>query len=107
VALAALGLAAVAFQRDEGFDLRSRCAFVPEGALQLEIVSRDGETTGPYGLTSEQAGDLLEQAATAAADAGMPWTSEPVDLVPAPKLVDLIRRSRAVAVTAEANNEES
>src|SRR5690606_30433673 len=41
-ALAALGLAAVSLQRAQGYDLRSRCAFVPEGPLSFELLDRDG-----------------------------------------------------------------
>lgn len=96
-ALAALGLAAVALQRDEGFDLRSRCAFVPEGPLMLEVVDRDGGSTGSYALTSEDAVALVRDAFGAAQAVGMEWSKEPIDLQPAPKLVELIRKSRMVA----------
>jgi CRISPR-associated protein Csb1 len=100
-ALAALGLAAVAFQREEGFDLRSRCAFVPEGPLALEVVDRDGASSGPYALTSEDAAALVKRASQAAEAEGMGWSAEPVDLIPAPKLVELIRRSREVAAVGD------
>jgi CRISPR-associated protein Csb1 len=106
-ALAALGLAAVAFQREEGFDLRSRCAFVPEGPLALELLGRDGAAAGPYSLTSEHAAELVRQASEVAKAEGMEWSAEPVDLRPAPKLVELIRKSREVAaVGAEGLEEE-
>lgn len=104
-ALAALGLAAVSLQRDQGYDLRSRCAFVPEGPLALEVVGRDGQVTGPYALSSEDAVALLAQASAVADEAGMGWAREPIDLQPAPKLVQLIRRSRQVAATGEAEGQ--
>lgn len=96
-ALAALALSGVAAQRDEGFDLRSRCAFAPEGPLAIELVDRDGGTSGPYSLSSDEAAALVAKAAEDASKHGMGWSSDPIDLVPAPKLVALIRKSREVA----------
>lgn len=104
--LAALGLAAIAFQRDEGFDLRSRCAFVPEGPLTLEVVERDGSSSGHYSLSSEEAALLLDRASEEAREVGMGWDSEPVNLIPAPKLVELIRKSREVAAVGGDEAEE-
>jgi CRISPR-associated protein Csb1 len=106
-ALAALGLAAVAFQREDGFDLRSRCAFVPEGPLALDVVDRDGASAGPYSLSATDAAELLRQASSAAEAQGMGWTAEPVDLRPAPKLVQLIRKSREVAAVGGDDAEEA
>jgi len=103
--LAALALAAVAHQRDAGFDLRSRCALTPEGPLAFEIVGRDGDVTGPFSLSSAEAGKLLDEATAEAARHGMGWNYEPLDLKPAPKLVQLIRKSREVAAT-EPEDEE-
>lgn len=102
VTLAALGLAAVALHRDEGFDLRSRCAFVPQGDLAFEIVGRDGGVSEPYSLDSNGAAALVTAASKAAAEMGMAWDTKPIDLTPAPKLVELIRRSRVVAAQGEA-----
>jgi CRISPR-associated protein Csb1 len=106
-ALAALGLAAVAFQREDGFDLRSRCAFVPEGPLALEVVDRDGASAGLYSLNSEDAAELVRRASDAAEAEGMGWSTEPVDLRPAPKLVQLIRKSREVAAVSGDEIEEA
>jgi CRISPR-associated protein Csb1 len=105
--LAALALAGVALQRDEGFDLRSRCAFIPEGAQQFEIVDRDGGSAGHFMLDSAAAAALLTRASEKAAAAGMGWSDEPVNLAPAPKLIELIRRSRQVAATGLAEAEEA
>ncbi|MEQ9400877.1 MAG: type I-U CRISPR-associated RAMP protein Csb1/Cas7u [Longimicrobiales bacterium] len=107
VALAALALAAIAFQREEGFDLRSRCAFVPEGPLALEVIGRDGSVSGPYSLSGDAAATLLADAAGAAEAAGMGWSAEPLDLRPAPMLVELIRRSRRVAAKEDADEDAS
>lgn len=105
-ALAALALAAVALQRQEGFDLRSRCAFIPEGPLVFEVVGRDGEIAGAYGLGPEEAATLLSAAVSEAGAVGMGWGADPLDLRPAPKLVELIRRSREVAATTDADEAE-
>jgi CRISPR-associated protein Csb1 len=101
VALAALALAAVAFQREDGFDLRSRCAFIPDGPLAFEVVSRDGGASGVYTLDPTDAETLLGSATEAASAVGMAWGEDPLDLRPAPKLVELIRRSRKVAARGE------
>lgn len=103
--LAALALAAVSFQRDEGFDLRSRCAFVPDGPLAFEVLDRDGQSSGPYSLSSEDAAALVARASKAASEFGMGWGRETVDLRPAPKLVELIRKSRDVAAKRPADED--
>lgn len=105
--LAALGLAAVALHRDEGFDLRSRCAFVPDAPLTFEVVGRDGGTIGSHSLTVDEAAELVEKAVAAAAKQGLTWETEPLNLEPAPKLVELIRRSRQVAAIEDSTDDDS
>ncbi len=100
-ALAALALAGVALQRDEGFDLRSRSALLPDRPLAFEILGRDGSVEGPFALPVDAALALVEKAASVAAEHGMGWSSDPITLTPAPKLVDLIRESRRVAAAAD------
>lgn len=97
-ALAALGLTAIAYQRDSGFDLRSRCAFRPLTPLSLELLSGDGGAPGTLSLDRPAAQRLLEEAANELEAAGLSWRSKPIDLAPAPKLVALIRKSRELAV---------
>lgn len=97
VALAALALAAIVHQRAQGYDLRSRCLLVPEGALALEIVRPDG-TSEPVALTVDEANELVKAAEQAARAAGLGWEREPVKLKAAPKLVALIKKSRAEAM---------
>jgi CRISPR-associated protein Csb1 len=98
VALAALAVAAIVHQRARGYDLRSRCLLVPEGDLILEIVKPDGSVE-PRALDLEGANALVAKAHTAAAAVGLGWQREPLKLKPAPKLVALIKRSRAEAAT--------
>lgn len=97
VALAALALAAIVHQRVQGYDLRSRCLLVPEGPLALEIVRPDG-TSEPVVLTVDEANELVKAAEQAARVAGLGWEREPVKLKAAPKLVALIKKSRAEAM---------
>lgn len=96
-ALAALGLASIAAHRAVGYDLRSRCALVPEGPLSLELVPSEGGPSTTVALDASGAFELLREAHQAATQRGLGWDREPIRLVPAPKLVELIRRSRALA----------
>lgn len=96
--LAALGLAAIAEHREEGYDLRSRCLLVPdvEHPATIELVRRDG-TTASFALSGADAARLLAAAHARAAEVGFGWSREPLALTPAPKLVALIRKSRELA----------
>jgi CRISPR-associated protein Csb1 len=96
-ALAALALAAVSCHRDEGYDLRSRCALVPTGPFVLEIVPADGSECAKYTLSPAGAAEILRGAHEKAAKAGFPWERVPLALKPAPKLAELIRKSRELA----------
>lgn len=100
-ALAALGLAAIAYSRDKGYDLRSRCSLRPLQGLVLELVTADGAEPAVFSLDRAGARELLAEAARRAADAGLPWPTDPIDLQPMPKLVALIRESRKKSVAEE------
>ena len=103
-ALAALALTAVAYQREQGYDLRSRSFLIPEAAspFQLEFVPADGGESTFYEFSVSDAQVLLKAAASAAAANGFAWEREPLKLKPMPKLVELIRASRRlVAETGE------
>ncbi len=99
--LAALALAAVAYQRENGYDLRSRCALRALGPISLELIGGDGGESRTFALDREAAKGMLDDAKRAAAKRGMSWREEPLTLVPAPKLVGLIRKSRQVTVVEE------
>ena len=96
VALAALAVAAIVHQRAQGYDLRSRCLLIPDGPLALELIKGDGSRT-EVTLSVEQATALLTLAHEQAAAVGMRWEREPVKLKAAPKLVALVKKSRAEA----------
>ncbi len=102
VALAALAIAGIVHQRAQGYDLRSRCVLVPDGPLALEIVRADGSVE-PVTLDVDGANALAKAAHEAAKSVGMGWEREPVKLKPAPKLVALIKRSRAEAAVGDAD----
>jgi len=97
-ALAALGLAAIAYQRENGYDLRSRCALRPLAPLTLELIPADGTEAESLSLDRNTAAEMLDEAAQALEQAGLGWRREPLDLTPAPKLVGLIRKSRELTV---------
>jgi CRISPR-associated protein Csb1 len=93
--LAALGLAAVCFLDEDGYDLRSRClldgkpgamAFVGRGEVQ------------EFGLDAGASAGLLAEAVAEAKGLGLPWPEEPLVLTPFPALCDLIVKSRKLAM---------
>lgn len=100
-ALAALGLAAIAHLRAQGYDLRSRCLLVPEGGVTLQAVLADGSTED-YSLSTAMANKLVGQAVGKAASLGLAWEKEPFVLKPAAKLVDLVKKSREKAAAGAA-----
>lgn len=92
--LAALGLAAVVCQRDAGYDLRSRCVLVPTEPLVFSLVGNDGSKPKSFTLDRAGAAKLVAGAHEAAKKRGLGWERGPLNLKPAPKLVQLIRQSR-------------
>lgn len=100
VALAALAIAGIVHQRDRGYDLRSRCLLVPDGGLVLEVVRADGKISEAT-VTRKEANDLVASAGNALTKLGLHWKKEPLKLKAAPKLVALVKRSRAAAAAGE------
>ena len=96
-AVAALGVAAIVLQHEMDHDLRSRCLLVPVHPPQIELVGRDGSAPEEVSVDRHTAALILQQAATHAAEVGLGWATEEIRLQPAPKLVELILRSRKVA----------
>jgi CRISPR-associated protein Csb1 len=98
-ALAALAMAAAAYQRAYGYDLRSRCLLVPEAGQELEFEALPAQGGEPmtFSLDREGARKLLAEAQEAAAEAGFSWEREPMTLKPANKLAALISESRRLA----------
>ena len=96
-AIAALGVAAVAYQYETDFDLRSRCLLLPTHPPRLEFLLRDGSPAETAEVDREAAAEILSAAADDAAANGIGWSTDDIRLVPAPKLIELIRRSRKVS----------
>lgn len=95
-ALAALAVVAIVRQREVGYDLRSRCLLVPEGAMRLEVVRPDGSTE-EVETSVEIADTLLRKAGEKLAAVGLAWKREPLALKAAPKLIALVKKSRELA----------
>lgn len=100
-ALAALALAAMVYQRDNDFDLRSRSILVAKEPLVFELIGRDGGEPARFSLSKSEAAALLKAAELAARRYGLGWDPKPITLVPAPKLASLIRKSRELASSSE------
>ena len=98
-AVAALGVAALAYQYENDFDLRSRCLLLPTHTPCIELLGRDGSTSEVVDVDRETAAEILSQASTSAGSAGIGWEVGEIRLTPAPKLIELIRRSRKVSAT--------
>lgn len=103
--LAALGLCGVALATEHGFDLRSRCLLWPESPMEWELLDRPGEEPRRFTLESDAAIELLAEAVAAAEAAGLTWLKEPLTLQPSPELVELVRRSQAIAATQSAETD--
>ena len=101
-AVAALGVAAVAYQHEMDFDLRSRCLLLPTHPPRLELLRRDGSPAEVVEVDRATSARILEDAASRARAAGIGWETDEIRLVPAPKLLELIRRSRKVSATEPA-----
>ena len=100
-AIAALGVAAVAYQYETDFDLRSRCLLLPTHPPRLELLRRDGSPAENAEVDRETAAKILSAAAADAEAKGIGWATDDIRLVPAPKLIELIRRSRKVSATEQ------
>lgn len=105
-ALAALALCAMAYQRENGYDLRSRSLLVATEPFTLELVQANGGEPQEYSLSLDAARVLLYRASQDAAAAGLGWPDREITLKPAPKLADLVRKSRAQIALGEVGEGE-
>ena len=103
VFLTALGLVALAEQDVRGYALRSRCDLVCDGDSSLELVHADGSTE-PLELVRAGARELYRDAYTAAQEAGFQFRS--LELAPQPKLIEIVRRSRELALEAAGGDQD-
>ena len=103
VLIASLGLLALAEQDVRGYALRSRCDLVCDGEAQFELVGADGSTS-PLDLDRAAAGALYGDAYEQAEAAGFQFKS--LTLKPQEKLVEIVRRSRALALEGKGGENE-
>ena len=96
--VAALGLYAVVEQDVCGYALRSRCDLVCEGAASLELVAWDGSTS-VVEIDRASAQALYRDAYEKVEDAGFRFRT--LKLKPQDKLVEIVRRSRELALEGE------
>jgi CRISPR-associated protein Csb1 len=104
--LAALALCAAALAAEKGFDLRSRCLLWPTEPMRWEVLGRPGEKPEELTLDGDAAIVLLGDAVAAAERVGLKWRSEPLTLNPAPQLLELVKRSQALAAAQGGEAEE-
>jgi hypothetical protein len=69
------------------------------------MLPADGSEAMRYTLDSKAASRLLGEASARAAQAGLSWRTDPIDLLPTERLVALIRRSREISVAEEGADE--
>ena len=100
-AVAALGVSAIAYQYENDFDLRSRCLLLPKHPPRVEMLGRDGSAGEVVELDRGAASEILAAAVEHASSAGIGWETTEIRLTPAPKLIELIRRSRKQAATEQ------
>ena len=100
-AVAALGVAAIAYQHEMDYDLRSRCLLLPAHTPRIELLGRDGAAGEVVDIDRAGAAVVVSKAAAEAVAAGIGWTMPGVRLTPADKLVRLISNSRVVAATEQ------
>jgi len=103
--LAALGLVALVEQDSRGYSLRSRCDLVCDGAAPFELVHPDG-AVDRVNLDRDAARTLYAEARAAVATAGFSLPADPIRLTPQPKLVEIVRRSQALALEGEGGEAE-
>lgn len=96
--LAALALAAVAYQREEGFDLRSRCLLVPVEPPAFELIPGDGSSPVRFSLEAKDAQRIFNRAVERVRAVGLPWSEEELVLTPSERLRDLVQRSLEVGI---------
>ena len=101
--IAALGLVALAERDARGYALRSRCDLVCEGTAPLELVHADGSAE-TVELNRPDARALYRKAYTQAEEAGFEFRS-PI-LQPQDKLVEIVRRSRELALEGKGGEGE-
>ena len=100
--IASLGLLALTEQDARGYALRSRCDLVCDGPAPLELVHADGSTE-PLELDRTEARALYRETYAQAEAAGFGFRS--LTLKPQDKLVEIVRRSRQLALEGQGEDD--
>ncbi len=98
-AIAALGIAALAYSVENDFDLRSRCFLVPAETMTIDLIPRDGSSAEKVKLDGDVATAILQEASDAADKSGIGWSTEPMILEPSQKFTQLLSESRKLSDT--------
>ena len=101
--IASLGLLALTEQDARGYALRSRCDLVCDGEAPLELVHADGSTE-PVELDRTATRALYRASYAQAEAAGFGFRS--LTLKPQDKLVEIVRRSRQLALEGQGEDDE-
>jgi len=101
--LAALALAAIVYQRSEGYDLRSRCLLIPSRPPVFEVLPCDGSVPAALSFTAAQARQVFAAASEDARRCGLPWSNEKITLQPSRQLIQLLTRSRKLSTVDTGN----
>ena len=104
VLIASLGLLALAEQDARGYALRSRCDLVCDGVAPFELVHADGSSE-PLELDSASTRALYRDSYIQAEAAGFRFRS--LVLKPQDKLIEIVRRSRDLALEGEGGEDEA
>ena len=86
-AVAALGVAAIAYQYEMDFDLRSRCLLLPTHPPELELLRRDGSPGEVVDVERASSARILREAEAYAAAVGIGWQTDEIRLVPRTEVV--------------------
>ena len=95
--LAALGLCAATLAGEVGCDLRSRCQLVPTAPFVWELIGKPGDAPVQFSLSSDDAIGLYCAAVEKAKAAKLPWSEDEIKLTPSSQLIELVKRSQALA----------
>jgi CRISPR-associated protein Csb1 len=99
--LAALALYAIVLQREEGYDLRSRCLLLPKDHTTFEFVGPTATDVEQFTIDPRTANELFNNSYAKAVAAGLCWQTGLIELTPSAKLLELVRLSDATAEPSE------
>lgn len=104
--LALLGLCGLSRLWEEGLWFRSGCTLTFDGEPQIEVVYGRGKKPEKFSITTEQVDEAYTIAVAEAEQQGLKMRIEPIDLDPAPNLLEAYQRSRSGQV-ADADEAEA